>query len=86
MKLANSNGRQNERRINVLSRLKSQLKTSSKTEKGSILTKVTVGLNQIPLTEQDVKRIEKEIKVLESKIVAPEVARATRTKKYRGAR
>jgi len=81
MKLANSNGRQNERRINVLNRLKSQLKTNSKTEKGDILRKATVGLDQIPLTEQDVKRIEKEIKVLESRIVAPEVARATRTKR-----
>jgi hypothetical protein len=83
MKLANSNGRVNERRINVLNRLKIQLKTGVKTEKGNNLTRFTTGLNDIPLTEQDVKRIEKEIKVLESKIVAPEVARNTRTKRVK---
>lgn len=76
MKLANSNGRQNERRINVLNRLKTQLKSGSKTGKKSV-----TGLDLLPLTEQDVKRIEKEIKVLETRIVAPEIARATRTKR-----
>ncbi len=85
MKLANSNGQLNQRRIDALNRLKAQLKSGLKTEKGSNLTKFTTGLNEVPLTEQDVKRIEKEIKILESKIVAPEVALSTRTKKYRGA-
>jgi len=50
-----------ERRKSALERLKIQLKKGTKVEKSS-------NLNEVPLTEADIKRIEKEIKTLESRI------------------
>lgn len=70
MKLSNSPGNKNARRIRVLERLRVQLKR---------------GVKYDILKDGDVKRIEKEIKTLEGRIVTPEVARSTRTKRYRGA-
>lgn len=86
MKLSQSSGQVNIRRKDALERLKSQLKLGTKTEKGTIITLATTGLNQIPLEEKDIKRIEVEISVLESKVISQESARATQTKKYRGVR
>lgn len=50
-----------ERRKSALERLKIQLKKGTKVEKSS-------NLNEVPLTESDIKRMEKEIKILESRI------------------
>jgi hypothetical protein len=66
---------ENNKRISALQRLENQLKSGVKPEKGYSLT--------IPLTEGDVKRINKEISVLKSRVVSNEVAMATRTKKNR---
>lgn len=56
------------RRINVINRLENQLKSGTKTEKGSTLTKATSGLNQIPLSEKDIKRIKSELLTLKNRI------------------
>lgn len=56
------------RRINVINRLENQLKSGTKTEKGSALTKATTGLNQIPLSEKDIKRIKSELLTLKNRI------------------
>lgn len=77
MKHSNSTGAVNLRRFHVLNRLEDQLKsgvkpTSWKRDGG-------------PLDEADGKRIKKEIDILKKRIMTKEVARATRTKKYRGA-
>lgn len=83
MKLQNSNGRVNERRIKVRNFLENQLKSGVKTEKGTPkLTAITTGSN-VPLTESDVKRIKKEISILDNLIVSKDVAISTRTKKNR---
>jgi hypothetical protein len=83
---ANHAGQVNARRIKVLETLKEQLKSGTKTEKVSKLTLVTTGSDQIPLEEKDVTRIKKEITILESKIMSPEVAKSLKPKKYRGPR
>jgi len=56
------------RRKKVIERLEDQLKSGTKTEKGDALRKATVGLDQIPLTEQDVKRITKELSTLKNRV------------------
>lgn len=53
-----------ERRNKVIKLLELQLKSGTKTEKVSQLTLSTTGANQIPLEEQDVKRIKKELTTL----------------------
>ena len=55
-----------KRRESAKQRLLLQLEKGTKTEKGSILTKATVGLQQIPLEEKDIKRIKKELNMIES--------------------
>ena len=57
-----------ERRKSALARLENQLKSGTKTEKVSMLTLVTTGANQVPLTEEDVKRIQKEISILKQRV------------------
>jgi hypothetical protein len=57
-----------QRRVKVINRLENQLKSGFKTEKGTAkLTAVTTG-NDIPLTESDTKRIQKELLTLKSRI------------------
>lgn len=56
------------RRKSALARLKAQLKKGTKPEKDlSQLTRATTGGHDEPLTEADVKRIKKEIEILESR-------------------
>lgn len=57
-----------KRRKGVIERLEQQLKFGTKTEKGDALRKATVGLDQIPLTESDVKRITKELSTLKNRV------------------
>jgi hypothetical protein len=78
MKLSNSPGGVNKRRIRALERLKEQLKRGVKTPKHEFHPSEE-------LTQQDKKRIEKEINTLSGRIVSDESARATRRKVYRGA-
>lgn len=59
-------GAQNERRKKALERLILQKKSSVKTEKR---TAATTG-NDVPLTEKDIVRIDKEIETLKSRIYA----------------
>lgn len=77
-------GQVNTRRQKALLRLKEQLnsgyKNSQDREDNTILP-IT-----LPLTEFDIKRINKEISILEGLIVSDESARAIRTKKYRATR
>lgn len=86
MRTANFNGHVNARRIKAKTGLLLQLERGKKNECAPLLTRATVGLEEIPLTELDVKRINKEIKILEGKIVTNDVAVSTKNKKYRGAR
>lgn len=81
MKLAQSNGQTNDRRIKVLNTLTSQLASGLKPEKKvPLLTRATTGGNDEPLTEGDIKRIKNEISILKTRIVSRDVARATRKK------
>jgi len=80
MKLQNSNGAINLRRIGALKRLENQLISGFKPT-----LKPATGVNEA-LTAEDVERIKKEIAILKEKIISPESARALRTKKYRAAR
>ncbi len=57
-----------ERRKSALARLENQLKSGFKTEKVAQLTLVTTGANQIPLTEEDITRIKKEISILKQRV------------------
>lgn len=64
----------NYRRSGALSRLKAQLKSGLKPSKLKDLqstegSEYFVKMKGIPLTEHDVKRIKKEISILESKIM-----------------
>ncbi len=63
-----ANPRAITRRLKVIERLEAQLKSSTKTEKGDALRKATVGLDQIPLTELDVKRITRELQTIKNRI------------------
>lgn len=83
MKLTNSGGRVNQRRIDVKKRLEKQLKEGTKPVHSTKNEFVKFGTTE-PLTEVDIKRIEKEISILESRIYSDDVANARRTKKYRG--
>ena len=83
MKLTNSGGRVNQRRIDVKKRLEKQLKDGTKPVQSTKNEFVKFGTTE-PLTEVDIKRIEKEISILESRIYSDDVANARRTKKYRG--
>lgn len=56
------------RQKRALERLENQLKAGTKTEKVNQLTKVTTGPNQIPLSEADINRINKEIQILKTKL------------------
>jgi hypothetical protein len=56
------------RQTGALNRLQNQLKAGTKTEKVSALTKATTGANQVELTDSDVKRINKEIEVLKTRV------------------
>ncbi len=67
----NHPGQVNSRRIGALERLQLQLKKNSKEVDGK----------SVPLEEGDIKRITKEIKILEGRITTPEVARSLRSKK-----
>lgn len=80
MKLQNSNGAINARRIKTLQRLEKQLNLGVKQPKGSFLT-----LDMVLLEEEDIIRIKKEIAVLRDKIISSDSARMLRTKKYRAA-
>lgn len=88
MKLKNSSGEVNQRRIRVLAALEQQLKDALKPDKNSpILDGGKFGITHVAfvdLTEHDKERIKKEIEVLKKKIVHDDSARAVRTKKYRG--
>ncbi len=75
MKLTNSSGRKNQRRIDVVSRLENQLKSGVK----------PVNNKTEPLSETDISRIKKEIEVLNKRIMSPDLANSIRNKKYRGA-
>ena len=79
MKPANFGGATNDRRITALNTLKIQISSGMKQPKGTILS-----MDKELLTADDIKRINKEISVLSSRIVSKEVAIAQRTKKYRG--
>ena len=57
-----------QRRERAIVRLEAQLKAGTKTEKVSQLTLATTGANQLPLTDKDRERIQKEIDVLKSRI------------------
>lgn len=78
MKLSNSAGGTNDRRIQVVKRLQQQLNSGVKIEKGLPITTTD-------LSEQDRRRIEAEITILQGRIVPKEAARNRRTKIYRGA-
>lgn len=80
MKLVNSSGQKNERRQKAILRLQEQLKTGLKPA-----PKPVRGID-IVLDEDDVKRIKKEIQILQSRIISDESAILIRTKKYRAAR
>ena len=59
---------QNKRRKKALERLLEQKKSGVKTAKNThVLTAATTG-NDEPLTESDIKRIDKEIEILKSRI------------------
>lgn len=75
MKLKNSSGRVNERRIAAAARLETQLATGFKTEKKT--------LKSVELTEHDKERINKELIILNSKITSSEIAQSRRSKKSR---
>lgn len=75
MKLTNSSGRKNQRRIDVVSRLENQLKSGVK----------PVNNKTEPLSETDISRIKKEIEVLNKRMMSPDLANSIRNKKYRGA-
>lgn len=60
-------GKVNQRRINVVSRLEEQLKSGKKALKNVGLPTSATD-EYIPLTENDIKRINKEIEVLKSRI------------------
>lgn len=57
-----------QRRERALSRLESQLKSGTKTEKTNFLTDVTTGPDKLPLSDSDKQRITKEINVLKSRV------------------
>lgn len=70
MKLFKNNRQLNTRRESALKRLQVQLVSKVKPEKAlHPLTLVTTGGNEVPLTDQDIERINKEIKILQSRIV-----------------
>ena len=75
MKLTNSSGRKNQRRIDVVSRLENQLKSGVK----------PVNNKTEPLSETDISHIKKEIEVLNKRMMSPDLANSIRNKKYRGA-
>lgn len=67
---AQNKGQQNERRKKALARLIAQKASGVKTEKGTHkLTAITTG-NDVPLTEKDIARIDREISVLQSRITS----------------
>ena len=86
MKLANSNGRKNERRIQARLRLEQRLTTDERILSAfEILEKPTPAeLNSIRYLEKQIARQRKEIAILNERIVFPAVAIVKRTKKYRG--
>lgn len=66
---ARNGQKQNERRKKALLRLEEQLSSNVKTDKRThVLTAATAG-NNVLLLESDVKRINKEIEILKSRIV-----------------
>lgn len=75
MKLTNSSGRKNQRRIDVVSRLENQLKSGVK----------PVNNKTEPLSETDISRIKRELAILSNRITTPDLANSIRNKKYRGA-
>jgi hypothetical protein len=56
------------RRAKVIPRLEAQLKSGVKPEKVAFLTFVTTGPNDVPLNENDIKRINKELSILKSRV------------------
>lgn len=56
------------RRAKVIPRLEAQLKSGVKPEKVSMLTYATTGPNNVPLDENDIKRINKELSILKSRV------------------
>lgn len=84
MKLTNSSGRKNQRRIDVVSRLENQLKSGVKPVHSTKNEFVEFGATD-PLSETDISRIKKEIEVLNKRIMSPDLAHSIRNKKYRGA-
>lgn len=67
-KLYNGTQKSKQRRESVILRLEQQLKLGTKTAKVSGLTLYTVGAEQIPLLESDVKRINKELLTLKARV------------------
>lgn len=76
MKQGNAPAMRNRRRQRVLERLVAQLQSGVKIEDNV----------NVPLTDQDKKRIEKELEALRKRTTSEVIAESTRTKKYRGPR
>lgn len=68
MKLYNGQQKVRERRVRTIKMLEEQLKSGVKTEKVSKLTLSTTGANKIPLTEEDIARIKKELNILKGRV------------------
>jgi hypothetical protein len=75
---------ENNKRVSALNRLETQLKSGVKSRLVHVEGSGCSTWQDISLTEGDIKRINKEISVLKSRIVSNEVALSIRTKKYRG--
>jgi len=78
MRYENSHGRKNAKRITVKKQLENQLKSGVKP--------VSRKHSTIELTDEDRNRIEREIKILDSKIMNQDSANAIRTKKMKSER
>jgi hypothetical protein len=84
MRTANFAGAKNTRRVNALHRLDAQLEKGTKPAKLEIEgMDIQVNSLEVPLTDEDIVRIKKEIAILESRVLTDEAAAQTRTKKNR---
>lgn len=75
MKQGNAPGMKNARRLRALSRLETVLQSG--------VRELNDGTT-IKLEEKDIKRIEKEVSVLRSRVTSPAVAETLKTKRHRG--
>ncbi len=87
MRIGNAPSFKNLRRVGAFERLKEQLKTGIKPVKILEMDDLDNLVSaDVPLQDKDVKRINKELLILGERIVSPESARSTRTKKAREGR